>query len=402
MQSNPFAELFLYNQCFKASFSSIEKIGEGGFGNVYKARSLQDNRLYAIKEIKIKLNHKKFQRSKAKFESALNEILFLSLNQSPYVVKLYHAWMEFDKDKSSSNCLPKPKQFSSSQLLSKESVFNAVLSISKRIRIYIQMELCDSNLNDFIATSASHQATNQEMLNRLNVSLQIAKAICDVHRLGIIHRDIKGNNVFINKDKIQLGDFGLATFINDKKYKIYNGHNKSLNYHSKEVGTLMYMSPEQTTNYYNEKSDIYSFGLLLYEIMCPYTCQMEKIEMFSKLKSKGEIDNKVLNKRFPQIKDLIVSMVNNDMNKRPDMNEVIDILEEEIDRMESIVNRKMSLSVDEEKDESTVIESEVMSEGCECNDFLFLFEKENSQYGNRLCLSLSEDDDDDMISCCSV
>ena len=52
--SNSLCDLFHYHQNFRTSFLILEKLGKGGFGNVYKVKCLKDKNIYAIKEIKIK------------------------------------------------------------------------------------------------------------------------------------------------------------------------------------------------------------------------------------------------------------------------------------------------------------------------------------------------------------
>lgn len=386
--NNPFTELFLYNQCFRASFSQIEKIGEGGFGNVYKALSNVDNCVYAIKEIKIKLNNKKFQRSRAAFESALNEIFFLSQAQSPQVVKLYHAWMEFDNSAISSGSTNQKQKLLTTNL-TKENIFNSILKISKRIRIYIQMELCTSNLGDFIPKQSQIDLySSKKVQERLEIALQICKGVKTIHDSGILHRDIKASNVFLSSTdypQVKIGDFGLATFENNLKYKEKKKSNEC-NYHTKNVGTPIYMSPEQKeSNYYSKSSDIYSLGLVLYELMCPYTCQMEKRENFVNIKSKGEISIKQFKKNFPTITELICNMVNKDMNMRPSIDEAIEVIENEIERILFLSNRKMSMDVEctkmtiheeeNENEQSTLMENSILSEGYENNNLLLLLEE---------------------------
>lgn len=406
-QPNPFTELFLYNQCFRASFSQIEKIGEGGFGNVYKALSNVDNCEYAIKEIKIKLNKKKFQRSRAAFESALNEIFFLSCTQSSQVVKLYHAWMEFDNSVTSSD-FGFQKQKLLTQNLTKESIFNSILKISKRIRIYIQMELCTSNLGDFLpALSQIDLYSSKKVKERLEIALQICKGIKTIHDSGIIHRDIKTSNIFLSTSEypqVKIGDFGLATFEDNLKYKEKEKSN-GCNYHTKNVGTSIYMSPEQKeSNYYSKSSDIYSLGLVLYELMCPYTCQMEKIENFANIKSKGEIVVKQFKRNYPNISEMICNMVNKDMNLRPSIDEVIEVIEDEIERILFMSNRKMSMDVEytkmtineEENDneQSTIMECSTLSEGYENNNLLLLLEEKELNVLDDDTFSLNQSDNE--------
>jgi serine/threonine protein kinase len=97
------------------------------------------------------------------------------------------------------------------------------------------------------------------------VVASIVKQICDglkyMHIENIIHRDIKPDNVFIHeviiylcKDYIKLGDFGCSVFSDSKRNTM--------------VGSLAYFSPEQLNNEsYDEKIDIWSVGILCYELL---------------------------------------------------------------------------------------------------------------------------------------
>ena len=89
---------------------------------------------------------------------------------------------------------------------------------------------------------------------------QVLKAVHAIHNHlqgTIIHRDIKPSNVFIDKNSnIKLGDFGLSRILTHESSFAYS-----------HVGTPYYMSPEQIEETkYNEKSDIWSLGCLLYEM----------------------------------------------------------------------------------------------------------------------------------------
>ena len=87
----------------------------------------------------------------------------------------------------------------------------------------------------------------------------------------ILHRDLKPANVFLDENQnVKLGDFGLARVLN---------HDTS--FAKTFVGTPYYMSPEQMSkNFYNEKSDIWSLGCLMYELCSlvpPFTASNQKI-----------------------------------------------------------------------------------------------------------------------------
>ena len=120
---------------------------------------------------------------------------------------------------------------------------------------------------------------------------------------GIIHRDIKPANILVNENSkeftVKLTDFGLSTLANyhfhlksenKNKNKNISRETKEENYHSKGVGTSLYSSPEQkNSSNYSFASDVYSMGLVFFEISYKYLTNMEKIQIFDDLKNKRQL-----------------------------------------------------------------------------------------------------------------
>ncbi|XP_069624640.1 serine/threonine-protein kinase Nek2 isoform X3 [Ranitomeya imitator] len=148
--------------------------------------------------------------------------------------------------------------------------------------LYIVMEYCEGgDLASLIAKcTKERQYLEEDFIVR--VFAQVALALKDCHKRSdgghtVLHRDLKPANIFLDaKKNVKLGDFGLARILH---------HDTS--FAKTFVGTPYYMSPEQMNRMsYNEKSDIWSLGCLLYELCAlspPFTAFNQK-ELAEKIK----------------------------------------------------------------------------------------------------------------------
>ncbi|XAR50821.1 Non-specific serine/threonine protein kinase [Bertholletia excelsa] len=199
------------------NFDAANKIGEGGFGSVYKGM-LQDGTVIAVKQLSSK--------SKQGNREFLNEIGMISALQHPNLVKLYGCCVE------------------GNQLL----------------LIYEYME------NNCLSRALFGQNANYRVkLNwptRLKICLGIARGLAYLHEesaLKVVHRDIKTSNILLDKDlNAKISDFGLA--------KLYEEENTHIS--TRIAGTIGYMAPEYAMRgYLTEKADVYSFGVVALEIV---------------------------------------------------------------------------------------------------------------------------------------
>ena len=101
---------------------------------------------------------------------------------------------------------------------------------------------------------AGRQYTREEIIQ---VGIHICEALSLCHSKGILHRDIKPGNIFVNKDgNYKLGDFGISRILDSSaSYMASTG-----------IGTPQYWAPEQISGTYDNRVDIYSLGLVLYEM----------------------------------------------------------------------------------------------------------------------------------------
>ena len=163
--------------------------------------------------------------------------------------------------------------------------------------LHIQMEYCES------------QSLKQLLQERKGVDRkqnyyffkQMVVAVKELHSNGIIHRDLKPANIFISKNgQLKLGDFGLSIGLDalrgrrqsSKLGGICGGKNiwKLDDNLSTKIGTRNFSAPEQeTSTKYNQKVDMYSLGLVLFELCCNFVTQHERMNGISKLRKEKVI-----------------------------------------------------------------------------------------------------------------
>ncbi|XP_074561716.1 receptor-like serine/threonine-protein kinase SD1-7 [Curcuma longa] len=198
-------------------FSDENKLGEGGFGVVYKGQ-LQDGKKIAVKKLS-----RYSSQGPNEFQ---NELSLIAKLQHRNLVRLLGSCIEGDE----------------------------------RLIILEYME--NKSLDTFI-----YDKTRSPLLNwqkRLEIITGIARGLLYLHQdslLRIIHRDLKPSNILLDKDMIpKISDFGIA--------RIFEGDGALENATTRPIGTIGYMAPE----YLNEgifsfKSDVFSFGVIVLEIL---------------------------------------------------------------------------------------------------------------------------------------
>uniref|UniRef100_A0AAA9T2K0 Serine/threonine-protein kinase Nek2 n=2 Tax=Bos TaxID=9903 RepID=A0AAA9T2K0_BOVIN len=186
--------------------------------------------------------------------------------------------------------------------------------------LYIVMECCEGgDLASVIAKGTKErQYLDEEFV--LRVMAQLTLALKECHRRSdgghtVLHRDLKPANVFLDgKQNVKLGDFGLARILN---------HDTS--FAKTFVGTPYYMSPEQMNHMsYNEKSDIWSLGCLLYELcalMPPFTAFNQK-ELAGKIRE-GKF-RRIPYRYSDELNDIITRMLNLKDYHRPSVEEILE------------------------------------------------------------------------------
>ena len=194
--------------------------------------------------------------------------------------------------------------------------------------LYIVMQLCQKeSLRDWLRSCTIERCR----LKSLEMFHQICLGVEYVHGKGLIHRDLKPSNIFFSSDgTIKIGDFGLVTSDADSTADQGDGGNnsntlrrsKSAGQHTDEVGTELYMSPEQLQRRpYDQKVDVYSLGLILFELVVPFSTQMERVRTISDLR-KSKFPSHFLNE--PEY-GLVRDMLTQNPEKRPEVADVLHV-----------------------------------------------------------------------------
>lgn len=158
---------------------------------------------------------------------------------------------------------------------------------SAPLYLFIQMQLCQrESLKDWL--KANHE---RDHVFCLTVFEQILCAVEYFHGRGLMHRDLKPSNIFFSLDgSVKVGDFGLVTAHtpeNNMDTPIKGALMDDIN-HTSQVGTQLYMSPEQMEGKaYSHKVDIFSLGLIFFELFCPFGTQMERIKVMCGVKQRN-------------------------------------------------------------------------------------------------------------------
>ena len=193
-------------------YEIISEIGSGGMANVYKARDQKLDRLVAIKVLK-----QEFTMDNTILEKFRKEALAAGGLNHPNIVSVYDMGHELGSE-------------------------------------YIVMELIDGiTLKEYIRKRG--HLTSEEIIK---ISIRVAEALKAAHENGIIHRDIKPQNIMVTPSgEVKVTDFGIAKGVSST----------TVTASGETLGSVHYLSPEQARgSKVDARSDLYSLGITMYEM----------------------------------------------------------------------------------------------------------------------------------------
>lgn len=194
-------------------YELLELIGVGGMADIYRAKDIQEDRIVAVKILKTE-----YAGSEEFLRRFRNESKAIALLSHPNIVKIYD------------------------------------VGFTDKVQ-FIVMEYVDGiTLSDYI-----EQQGVLKWRDAVHFTVQTLRALQHAHDRGIVHRDIKSSNIMLLRDgTIKVMDFGIARFNRE--------NNKTMS--EKTIGSVHYISPEQARgDMTDERSDIYSVGVALYEML---------------------------------------------------------------------------------------------------------------------------------------
>ena len=246
-------------------YKILDKLGEGGMGIVYEAQDLKLDRVVALKFLPHHLSAS--SEAVARF---LQEAKAASALNHPNICTI-HSIEEVDG------------------------------------RQFIVMERVDGmTLREKIA------AGSMQMTDCITYAIHIADGLSKAHEKGIVHRDIKSDNIMVTKDGlVKIMDFGLAKLRGVS----------SLTKEGSTVGTLSYMSPEQLHGLEpDHRTDIYAFGVLLFEMITgklPFQGMHEAAIMYEIANAVPPAPSTLRVDVDPRIEKIVLACLAKDREKRP-------------------------------------------------------------------------------------
>ncbi|CAJ1933325.1 unnamed protein product [Sphenostylis stenocarpa] len=301
-------------------FEELRPLGHGGFGHVVLCKNKLDGRQYAVKKIRLK--------DKSMPDRILREVATLSRLQHQHVVRYYQAWFETEVSDSYGDSAWGSKTTVSSTFSFKAATSNDVFGHDNQLEstyLYIQMEYCPRTLHQVFESYNNHFDKDLAW----HLFRQIVEGLAHIHGQGIIHRDLTPNNIFFDaRNDIKIGDFGLAKFLKLEHLDQDLGHTADATGVSidgtGQVGTYFYTAPEIEQGWpkIDEKADMYSLGVVFFELWHPFGTAMERHVVLSDLKQKGEVPPTWV-AEFPEQESLLQQLMSPAPSDRPSAIELL-------------------------------------------------------------------------------
>lgn len=259
-----------------------KKIGTGGFGTVYEAMHTGLNRLVAVKVFQPRSGH----ATQSDLDRFRLEGVSACRIQHPNAVSI----LDF--------------------------------GISSAGIAYLVMELLSGH--PLTKEISHHGRLTPERC--VEIALPICEVLAEAHAAGIVHRDIKPDNIFLHQTKdgevVKVVDFGLAKLLGESRIDLQHVTI------GRVIGTPTYMSPERLGNLpYDGRTDIYSLGITLYQMLCGHVpfqslegdiCTVAVMHLTKEARPLRDIIPGIP----PELNDLVMRMLSKSPDRRPSATEL--------------------------------------------------------------------------------
>ncbi|EQC30010.1 PEK protein kinase [Saprolegnia diclina VS20] len=372
----PLTTLPYFAARFNQDFKSLRVLGQGGQGCVTEVESKLDHKRYAIKKVRVQATTDSREKNRHLTQSLREVHLMANLPRHPNIVRYYTSWLE---DEAENVVAPSPSvddddeasmaseeflsydagsscgfEFESAEDLMADPAASVEAPTKARtsstslpaINLFIQMELCKqtesiSNLASWLrSTSDDRVTTRAGHAMAMQLFTDVVRGIKHIHAFGVIHRDIKPDNIFLQNGVAKIGDFGLskhmheATSVDDgfsPSPTLVESPTKSTNSHTTALGTFLYASPEQVgrgqapqSTFYSEKSDIFALGVMLLELCSSFSTIMERVQVLTAVRH-GVVPA-AAQMAFPLEMGLVAKMTALDPRDRPSADDIFSAL----------------------------------------------------------------------------
>ena len=279
-----------------SDFEILQPLGKGGFAKVIKVCSLINHRIYAMKIIDLN-NNDKFTANLLDMEKYYN-------NEIELITKLNH-----------------------------QNIVKYYKSFTENNKIYIIMEYFDNGDLDNYIKALKEDKNKEENIKKeeiWNILYQCMSGLNYLHSMGVIHRDISPQNIFMTKNKIiKIGDFGVSAKFKDKEIL-----KKITSLKDTVVGKAEFMAPEVSNKCYNEKSDIFSMGCVFYKILFLKNYQNETFHFGGNNKNIRKVESGTIPSISDiNLKEILTQMLEKDAEKRPDAKIVFEKIKENYNKV---------------------------------------------------------------------
>ena len=287
-----------------SDFTILKELGRGNFGSVYKAKYEKDNQIYAIKIIE---RNEQNQEQEKNIKRELN--ILKDINNHNNIEKFYGYFID-------------------------------IFPIKNKYCYFLILEYIEGQDLEKMRKEFSEKNQNIDERTILLIFKGIVNGLDYLHKNNILHRDIALDNIMYDKNNgiIKITDFGISAY-----FQMNNKNNDELIYNQSIVGRRDNVSPEIFDNIYNKfrfydtKNDIFSLGVVMFRLMT--FCYPSSL-IYRKL----NIDiKKEINPNYYDLNliNLVMRMLENDPEKRPNCEEILINLEQ----IEKKFNNQNNISI---------------------------------------------------------